>query len=50
MVEPSPVANTTQCGGDVGDQYETLPVEQHSSLAALKGRIRHHYELASDYY
>lgn len=33
-----------------GDKYEVPAYEEHSSFAALKGRIRHHYELASDYY
>jgi len=35
---------------DVGDDYETPTTEPHGSFDALKGRIRHHYELASDYY
>ncbi|EXJ84354.1 hypothetical protein A1O3_05021 [Capronia epimyces CBS 606.96] len=34
----------------VGDQYEVPTYEPHSSFASLKERIRHHYELASDYY
>lgn len=34
----------------VGDQYEVPAVETHSSFDSLKQRIRHHYELASDYY
>jgi tocopherol O-methyltransferase len=36
--------------GHVGDTYEVPTYEAHSSFAALKDRIRHHYELASDYY
>ena len=35
---------------DIGDEYETPAPEPFSSFAALKDRIRHHYELASDYY
>lgn len=37
----------------VGDKYEIPtpdPVSTTSNFAALKDRIRHHYELASDYY
>jgi hypothetical protein len=33
-----------------GDKYEVPAYEEHSSYTALKDRIRHHYELASDYY
>lgn len=33
-----------------GDQYDVPSYEPHSSLVDLKERIRHHYELASDYY
>ena len=33
-----------------GDQYDLPAYEQHASSASLKERIRHHYELASDYY
>lgn len=36
--------------GHIGDTYEVPTYEAHSSFAALKDRIRHHYELASDYY
>lgn len=42
------VHGTTE--GHIGDTYEVPKVEEHSSFAALKDRIRHHYELASDYY
>ncbi|KAK5049095.1 hypothetical protein LTR84_005518 [Exophiala bonariae] len=34
----------------IGDTYEVPKFEEHSSFTALKDRIRHHYELASDYY
>ena len=34
----------------ISTQYHTPKPEPVSSFAALKGRIRHHYELASDYY
>ncbi|KIW94156.1 uncharacterized protein Z519_05472 [Cladophialophora bantiana CBS 173.52] len=34
----------------VGDKYEVPTYEAHSSLDSLKQRIRHHYEIASDYY
>ncbi|KAI1082270.1 tocopherol O-methyltransferase [Whalleya microplaca] len=33
-----------------GDQYEIPTHEDHDSFAALKGRIKKHYEIASDYY
>lgn len=36
--------------GHVGDTYQVPTYEEHSSFTALKDRIRHHYELASDYY
>ena len=34
----------------IGDQYDVPEFEAHSSVTTLKERIRHHYELASDYY
>ncbi|KAK5206526.1 hypothetical protein LTR41_007964 [Exophiala xenobiotica] len=34
----------------VGDQFEVPAYEPHPSSTTLKERIRHHYELASDYY
>lgn len=34
----------------VGDHYQVPAYEPHPSLTTLKERIRHHYELASDYY
>jgi len=34
----------------IGDQYEVPAYQPHSSFAALKDRIRQHYDLASDYY
>ena len=34
----------------VGDKFEVPAYEEHSSFDGLKQRIRHHYELASDYY
>jgi predicted transcriptional regulator len=36
--------------GHVGDKFEVPAFEEHSSFDSLKERIRHHYELASDYY
>lgn len=35
---------------DLSSKYETPQLESVSSWAVLKDRIRHHYELASDYY
>ena len=35
---------------DIGDDYEIPPPEASASFAALKDRIKHHYEVASDYY
>ncbi|KAL8642371.1 MAG: hypothetical protein Q9228_000924 [Teloschistes exilis] len=34
----------------LSEQYGTPAPEQHSSIALLKERIRHHYEQASEYY
>lgn len=34
----------------VSAQYEVPAAEPFVSFEALKARIRHHYELASDYY
>jgi tocopherol O-methyltransferase len=36
--------------GEIGDQYEIPTPEPFISFNALKGRIRHHYEICSDYY
>jgi tocopherol O-methyltransferase len=36
--------------GHAGDKFEVPAFEEHSSFDSLKGRIRKHYELASDYY
>jgi hypothetical protein len=35
---------------DLGEKYEIPEPEPFISFNALKVRIRHHYELASDYY
>lgn len=35
---------------EVSNKYETPAPEPVTSFNALKARIRHHYELASDYY
>lgn len=35
---------------DVGDHYEIPLPESSASFSALKDRIKHHYEIASDYY
>jgi tocopherol O-methyltransferase len=35
---------------DFGNKYEIPEPEPFISFNALKDRIRHHYELASDYY
>jgi hypothetical protein len=35
---------------DLGEKYEIPEPEPFISFNALKDRIRHHYELASDYY
>ena len=35
---------------DLGNKYEIPEPEPFISFNALKDRIRHHYELASDYY
>lgn len=36
--------------GDISEQYETPAPEPFISFNALKDRIRHHYEVCSDYY
>ncbi|KAK5200268.1 hypothetical protein LTR99_009066 [Exophiala xenobiotica] len=47
-------SNKTSSSADdethVGDQFEVPAYEPHPSSTTLKERIRHHYELASDYY
>lgn len=56
--EPASTANppsdpsTAKADSDahIGDKYHVPTYEPHSSFDALKERIRHHYELASDYY
>ena len=35
---------------DPSSQYETPAPQSSTQLRTLKERIRHHYELASDYY
>ena len=35
---------------NLSSKYETPPPEPVASYDVLKDRIRHHYELASDYY
>lgn len=35
---------------DIGDDYDIPPPEPSTSFAALKDRIKDHYEVASDYY
>lgn len=35
---------------DIGDNYEIPAPEPFISFNALKDRIRHHYEVCSDYY
>ena len=35
---------------DIGDDYDIPLPESSASFAALKDRIKHHYEIASDYY
>jgi len=35
---------------DVGDKFEIPAPEPFISFNALKDRIRHHYEVCSDYY
>lgn len=46
---PQDVAATTS-GKDIGDQHPLPPPEPFVSFSALKDRIRHHYEICSDYY
>lgn len=36
--------------GDIGDRYEIPTPEPFISFYDLKARIRHHYEVCSDYY
>lgn len=36
--------------GDISEQYEIPAPEPFISFNALKDRIRHHYEVCSDYY
>ncbi|KAH8812346.1 tocopherol O-methyltransferase [Xylogone sp. PMI_703] len=50
MDDSNSIEKDLPVSGDIGDQYETPPTENHGSFTALKERIRHHYELASDYY
>ena len=45
---PNPLSNTE--AGDIGDNYEIPLPEPSSSFAGLKDRIKHHYEICSDYY
>lgn len=42
--------DTWSNGHHVSEQYGIPPPEPITSFAALKDRIRQHYELASDYY
>ena len=53
-VTPTPASTGgVEKGGeskDLGDKYEIPEPEPFISFNALKERIRHHYELASDYY
>jgi tocopherol O-methyltransferase len=43
--------NSSQVNGhDLGDQHPLPPAVPFLSFAALKDRIRHHYEICSDYY
>jgi tocopherol O-methyltransferase len=42
---------TASSGGhDISSQYEIPAPEPFVSFNALKDRIRHHYEICSDYY
>lgn len=54
MDKPNPVTQTTtQAKGstdDISAQYETPDPEPIISFTALKDRIRHHYDICSDYY
>ncbi|ETI20748.1 hypothetical protein G647_07090 [Cladophialophora carrionii CBS 160.54] len=50
MGDPSETASSNPATEHVGDKYEVPAFEPHSSFDSLKQRIRHHYELASDYY
>ncbi|KAL8698347.1 MAG: hypothetical protein Q9201_006627 [Fulgogasparrea decipioides] len=47
---PSDHRRTPSNEHGIAEQYEIPPPEPIASFAALKDRIRHHYELASDYY
>lgn len=47
------IANMAQVETDQlhpGDQHEIPSFEAHESSDSLKGRIKKHYEIASDYY
>lgn len=46
---PPPI-HLISSSGDVGNDYEIPAPEPFTTFGALKDRIRHHYELASDYY
>ena len=46
---PPPI-HPADSSADVGNKYEIPAPEPFTSFSALKDRIRHHYELASDYY
>jgi tocopherol O-methyltransferase len=46
-----PLRPFAQKGGkDIGDEYSIPATEPFVSFSALKDRIRHHYEVCSDYY
>jgi tocopherol O-methyltransferase len=43
-------ARAEKGGKDIGDEYSIPAPEPFVSFSALKDRIRHHYEVCSDYY
>lgn len=47
----SPLASKQSAGSkEVGDEYEIPIAAPFTTFNALKDRIRHHYEMCSDYY
>lgn len=43
-------AQTIDVSHDISSQYGTPPAEPFTSFNALKDRIKHHYEVCSEYY
>ena len=50
MAQASIATGSEPSKAHAGDQYEIPDPEPFISFNALKDRIRHHYEVCSDYY